>query len=165
MNTVLLPAGLPALLADASCHSGSNHPPTAKRPFFGSRFASARLCCPGRLPRQGGEPPRRRHGLRNGLRTALAGSSLRLAESSSRGSCSQAHGYGLAVPLRQPPTPGRHDAVAFGHRPVMPRPDGDFHPAMEAPSQAHARGVYAASTSASRQPNRTGHARAHLKAA
>ena len=26
--------------------------------------------------------------------------------------------------------PCRHDAVAFGRRPVMLRPDGDFHPAM-----------------------------------
>ena len=38
--------------------------------------------------------------------------------------------YGLAVHLRQLPTPCRHGAVAFSHRPVNQRPDGDFHPAM-----------------------------------
>src|SRR2546423_10344617 len=38
--------------------------------------------------------------------------------------------YGLAVHLRQLSTPCRHDAVAFGHRPVIRRPDGDLHPVM-----------------------------------
>src|SRR6266550_9176885 len=78
--------------------------------------------------RLAGNPPPRRLGLQNGLRTALAGSSHRLAESSLR--CSFIHElcYGLAVHLRQLSTLCRHDAVAFGHRPVIRRPDGDFHP-------------------------------------
>ena len=128
MNAVLIPAGLPAYLAYASCHSVSNHPPMAARLFFRSRFLSALARCPGRLPRLDGEPPARRRGLRNGLRTALAGSSHRLAESSLRCSCMHELCYGLAVHLRQLPTPCRHGAVAFGHRPVILGLTGIFTP-------------------------------------
>jgi hypothetical protein len=48
--------------------------------------------------------------------------------------------YGPLVHLRQLSTPCCHDAVAFGHRRVNEPPDGDFHPAVWAPSQAHERG-------------------------
>lgn len=55
--------------------------------------------------------------------------------------------YGRAVHLRQLSTPCCHDAVAFGYRRVNVSPDGDSHPAVCTPSQAHERGIYAASTS------------------
>ena len=131
LNAVLSPAGLPAYLAYTSCYSVSNHPPVRWRLFVGSRFLSARAHGPADLPRPGrGSSPLGRLGLRGGLRSGLAGSSHRLAESSSRCFVNTRNpGYGLAVHLRQLPTPCRHDAVAFGHRPVNPRPDGDFHPA------------------------------------
>jgi hypothetical protein len=38
------------------------------------------------------------------------------------------------------PTPCCHDAVAFGYRRVNVPPDGDFHPAVCTPPQAHKRG-------------------------
>ena len=49
------------------------------------------------------------------------------------------HCYGRVVHLRQLPTPCCHDAVAFGYRRVNVPPDGDFHPAVCTPSQAHER--------------------------
>ena len=55
--------------------------------------------------------------------------------------------YGRVVHLRQLPTSCRHDAVAFGYRRVNVPPDGDLHPAVCTPSQAHERGLQAASTS------------------
>ena len=132
MNAVLSPTGLPAYLAYASCHSVSNHPPVRWRLFVGSLFLSARAPGPTGLLRQRRSSSRSgRLGLWGALRSALAGSSHRLAESSSRCFVNTRNlCYGLAVHLRQLPTPCRHDAVAFGHRPVNPRPDGDFHPAM-----------------------------------
>src|SRR5438477_13112067 len=48
--------------------------------------------------------------------------------------------YGRVVLLRQLPTSCRHDAVAFGYRRVNVPPDGDLHPAVCTPSQAHRRG-------------------------
>src|SRR5205823_13651196 len=48
--------------------------------------------------------------------------------------------YGRVVHLRQLPTSCCHDAVAFGYRRVNVSPDGDFHPAVWTPSQAHERG-------------------------
>ena len=139
MNAGLPPTGLPAYLAYASCHSVSNHPPVRARPCFRSLFPSARVHCPAGLLRQQrrGSSQYGKHGRRDGLRSALAGSSHRLAQSSSRCSSTMILGYGLAVHLWQLATPCRHDAVAFGHRPVILRPDGDSHPAMQAPSQAH----------------------------
>jgi len=53
--------------------------------------------------------------------------------------------YGRVVHLRQLSTSCCHDAVAFGYRRVNVPPDGDFHPAVWTPSQAHERGVDAAS--------------------
>ena len=76
-----------------------------------------------------------------GLRTALAGSPVGVAESGSRCfTCFALHCYGPVVHLRQLPTPCCHDAVAFSHRRVNVPPGGDFHPAVWAPSQAHERG-------------------------
>jgi len=84
MNTVLVPAGLPAYLAYASCHSVSNHPPVMPRLFARSLFSSARGHGPAGLLRLATVPfPSEKLGLRDGLRTGLAGSSHRLAESSS----------------------------------------------------------------------------------
>ena len=54
--------------------------------------------------------------------------------------------YGRVVHFRLLPTPCCHDAVAFGYRRVNFPPDGDFHPIVCTPSQAHERDVYAAST-------------------
>ena len=132
LNAVRSPAGLPAYLAYAACHSVSNHPPVLWRLLVGSRFLSARAQGPAGLPRHRRSSSRSgRLGLRGGLRSALAGSSYRLAESSSRSFVNTRNlRYGLAVHLRQLPTSCRHNAVAFSHRPVNLRPDGDFHPAV-----------------------------------
>ncbi len=75
-----------------------------------------------------------------GLRTALAGSPVGMAESGLR--CvlfDRSRRYGRVVHLRQLSTPCGHDAVAFGYRPVNVRPDGDLHPAVCTPPQAHER--------------------------
>ena len=55
------------------------------------------------------------------------------------------HCYGRVVHLRQLSTSCYHDAVAFGYRRVNVPPDGDLHPAVSTPSQAHERDVYVAS--------------------
>ena len=74
------------------------------------------------------------------LRTALAGSLVGKAESSSLCVMSfMSRHYGRVVHLRQLSTPCCHDAVAFGYRRVNIPPDGDSHPAVCAPSQAHER--------------------------
>src|SRR5207249_8641642 len=81
------------------------------------------------------------------LRTALAGSPVGVAESGLR--CvmfDMSRCYGRVVHLRQLSTSCCHDAVAFGYRRVNVTPDGDFHPAVWTPSQAHERGVHAASS-------------------
>ena len=52
--------------------------------------------------------------------------------------------YGRVVHLGQLPTSCCHDAVAFDYRRVNVPPDGDFHPAVETPSQAHERGIHPA---------------------
>lgn len=72
-----------------------------------------------------------------GLRTTLAGSPVGIAISGSRCSISHVTRYGRVVHLRQLPTPCCHDAVAFGCRRVNVPPDGDLHPAVWTPSQAH----------------------------
>src|SRR5438477_10164469 len=82
-----------------------------------------------------------------GLRTALAGSPVGVAESGLR--CvmfDMSRYYGRVVHLRQLPTSCRHDAVAFGYRRGNVPPDGDLHPAVCTPSQAHERDVHVAST-------------------
>ena len=72
------------------------------------------------------------------LRTALAGSLVGKAESSSLCVMSfMSRRYGRVVHLRQLSTSCFHDAVAFGYRRVKLPPDRDLHPAMGAPSQAH----------------------------
>src|SRR6266576_6788072 len=146
MNTGLTPTGLPAYLAYASCHSVSNHPPMVTWLFVRSLFLSAHVHCLAYLSRLAGNPPPRRLGLQNGLRTALAGSSHRLAESSLR--CSFIHElcYGLAVHLRQLSTPCRHDAVAFGHRPVILDLTGTFTPLCKRPRRRTSAGVLACAT-------------------
>ena len=105
-----------------------------------SRFVSAR----GRRPLD--RTPHRRSkesflpGSWRGLRTALAGSPVGMAESGSL--CVMAfmsRRYGRVVHFRRPPTSCRHDAVAFGFRQVNVPPDGDFHPVVCTPSQAHER--------------------------
>ena len=76
-----------------------------------------------------------------GLRTALTGSPVDVAVSGLR--CvmsSMSRCYGRVVQLRQLPTPRYHDAVAFAYRRVNVPPDGDLHPAVCTPSQAHERG-------------------------
>ena len=103
-----------------------------------SRFSSAG----GRLPADPAPVRAQRdllpQGSWQGLRTTLAGSPVGPAVSGSR--CIMCHVtvcYGRVVHLRQLPTPCRHDAVAFGCRRVNVPPDGDLHPAVWTPSQAH----------------------------
>src|SRR6266542_2094695 len=131
MNTGLTPAGLPAYFAYASCHSVSNHPPVMARLFFGSLVLSAHahgsvgLLHPGRSTSQSGK-----RGLRGGLRTALAGSSHRLAESSSRWSSydDALLRTGSSPPAALHPVSPRRSSLRS--QAVIPRPDGDFHPAV-----------------------------------
>src|ERR1043166_3715669 len=116
MNTVLSPSGLPAYLAHASCHSVSNHPSGASRLFF-VHIPSARRCCPARLRLFKATLPSGTLGATG--RTSH--STRRLVPPIGRIEFTSLHDYkehcyGLAVHLRQLPTPSRHDAVAFGHR-------------------------------------------------
>jgi hypothetical protein len=137
MNTVLVPTGLPAYLVHT-------FPPFRPQP---PRRPSPSICARSRFLSAGGrkpENPARRQrdtlppGSWPGLRTALAGSPVGAAESGSRCVMSvMSRCYGRVVHLRQLPTSCCHDAVAFGYRPVNVRPDGDLHPAMWTPSQAH----------------------------
>ncbi len=103
-----------------------------------SRFSSARDRMAAHLALGRGHreffPP----GWYHGLRTASAGSPVGAAESGSRCVISRARCYGRVVHLRQLPTPCCHDAVAVGYRRVNVSPDGDLHPAVWTPSQAHA---------------------------
>ena len=118
-------------------------PQPPRRPSHGigsrSRFLSAR----GRWPE---DPACRQRelfplGSWHGLRTARAGSPVGVAESGSRCVMSvMSRRYGRVVHLRQLSTSCCHDAVAFGFRRVNVSPDGDSHPAVWTPSQAHARG-------------------------
>jgi hypothetical protein len=103
-----------------------------------SRFISARVCQPAdpvTLQQQREYfPSRSWPGLRNRARR-LAGRCSRIGFTLCWSRC-----YGRVVHLRQLPTPCCHDAVAFGYRRVNVPPDGDFHPAVCTPSQAHERG-------------------------
>jgi len=103
-----------------------------------SRFVSARVCQPADpvALRQQREylPFRSWPGLRNSARR-LAGRCSRIGFTLCLSRC-----YGRVVHLRQLPTPCCHDAVAFGYRRANVPPDGDFHPAVCTPSQAHKRG-------------------------
>jgi hypothetical protein len=75
------------------------------------------------------------------LRSALTGSPVGMAVSGLRCVMSyMSRCYGRVVHLRQLSTSCCHDAVAFGYRRVNLPPDGDFHPAVCTPSQAHERG-------------------------
>lgn len=117
-------------------------PPPQPRHLRPSTFSSAGNRQPAD-PISGGRPRERfPRGSWLGLRTALAGSPVGVAESGSRCGFNTSHCYGPVVHLRQLPTPCCHDAVAFGHRRVNVPPDGDFHPAVWAPSQAHECGVF-----------------------
>jgi hypothetical protein len=144
-------------VADGSpCLSRTHFPPFCPQPprhpshgiCVRSRFSSAR----GRTPEDLASCPRPKEVLLPGswreLRTALAGSLVGRAESSSRCVTSfMSRRYGPVVHLRQLPTPCRHDAVAFGYRRVNVPPDRDFHPAVCAPSQAHECGASRRSSS------------------
>jgi hypothetical protein len=120
-------------------------PQPPRRPGHGigarSRLVSAR----GRRPEDPAFRGRPREefprGSWRGLRTALAGSPVGAAESGLRCVMSvMSRCYGRVVHLRPLSTSCCHDAVAFGCRPVNGRPDGDLHPAVWTPSQAHERG-------------------------
>jgi len=54
--------------------------------------------------------------------------------------------YGLAVLVPLLSTPCFHDAVTVQYRTILHRTEADFHRFDLTPSQAHERGVYAAST-------------------
>ena len=74
------------------------------------------------------------------LRAALTGSPVGMAVSGLRCVMSyMSRCYGRVIHLRQLPTSCCHDAVAFGYRRVNVPPDGDLHPAVCTPSQAHER--------------------------
>lgn len=148
MNTGLGPLGSPCLPRphfQPFCSQPPHRPNLGI--CFGSLFVSARGRRPEDPVRQGGQREMLPLGFWPGLRTALAGSPVGVAESDLL--CvmfNMSPHYGRVVHFRLLPTPCCHDAVAFGYRRVNFPPDGDFHPTMCTPSQAHERGVYAAST-------------------
>lgn len=114
-----------------------------------SRFLSARGCQPAdplalRREREF-FPCRSWPGLRNSARR-LAGRCSRIGFT-----LCWSRRYGRVVHLRRLSTPRCHGAVAFGYRRVNVPPDGDFHPAVCTISQAHERGVHAASRTKSQQ--------------
>ena len=92
----------------------------AFRPFtvsFCSRTAGS--AGPGPAPEwRGVLPLSGKLGLRGGLRTGSQARPIVWPNRVHLASYLHDHCYGLAVHLRQLPTPCRHDAVAFGHRPV-----------------------------------------------
>jgi hypothetical protein len=141
MNTGLSPNGSPCF-SRAHFHPFRPQPPCRPPPNISVRspFSSVREVAPlnpGALAPQRDFLPL---GSGTGLRTALAGSPVGLAESGSRCAISfMSPCYGPVVHLRQLPTPCRHDAVAFGYRRVNVPPDRDSHPAVCTPSQAHER--------------------------
>ena len=104
----------------------------------GSRFVSARVRTPGNRTSLRRSKESFLPGSWRGLRSALAGSPVGAAESGLLCVMSlMSPHYGRVVHLRQLSTPCCHDAVAFGFRRVNLPPDGDFHPAVCTPSQAH----------------------------
>jgi hypothetical protein len=110
-----------------------------------SRFLSARGRWPENRARCRGQRDSFPLGSWLGLRTAHAGSPVGVAESGLR--CVMfimSRYYGRVVHFRQLSTSCCHDAVAFSYRRVNVPPDGDFHPAVCTPSQAHVRGIYPA---------------------
>ena len=85
--------------------------------------------------------------LRDRLRTALAGSPI----STDRIEFTlfifiDERRYGLVVLVPLLSTPCFHDAVTVQYRTILHRADADLHRFIQTPSQAHERGVYAAST-------------------
>lgn len=115
MNAALVPTGFPACLARTSNPSVPDHPPKVVALVQGfSLLVAARQQTPYLLRKQRVSFP---HGSLQELRSALAGSPVILAKSSSSCvvpfiSCF----YGRDVHLRQLPTTCSHDAVAFGYK-------------------------------------------------
>jgi hypothetical protein len=131
--SLLLSSTLPTVLSPTTPPPPSRHF-CSSTVFFWSEGQTRRPCVPRNT--EGHFPP----GFGSGLRTALAGSPVGLAESGSL--CAMflmSRRYGPVVHLRLLPTPCRHDAVAFDCRRVNVPPDRDFHPAVCTPSQAHER--------------------------
>jgi hypothetical protein len=128
------------------CLSRTHVPPFGSQPLHRpspgisvrSRFISARVCQPADpvawWQQRACFPSRSWPGLRNSARR-LASRCSRIGFTWCLSRC-----YGRVVHLRQLPTPCYHDAVAFGFRRVNVLPDGDFHPAVCTPPQAHERG-------------------------
>lgn len=144
MNSVLVPMGLPAYLAHTSNPSVPNHGICSC-----SLFLSARGRTPVNLLPLRGRRESFPLGSWRGLRSAIAGSPVGMAESDSR--CAifiMSLCYGRVVHLRQLPTPCCHDAVAFGFRQVNLCLTGTFTPLCSTHSQAHDRGIHAAQSSA-----------------
>jgi hypothetical protein len=131
MNTVLFPGRSPCLPRSRFLPFCLQPPTDGTAAFLSFTVLSAYGCCPVGLPALRAAPLWE---ARASGRTSH--SARRLAPSFGRIEFTSLHDdtyiqcYGLAVHLRQLSTPCRHDAVAFGHRPVILRPDGDFHPAM-----------------------------------
>src|SRR5271157_4246712 len=118
-----------------------------RHPSHGIRARSRLLSARSRTPGDRTSLPRPKELLLPGswreLRSALAGSLVGIAESSSLCVMSvMSRRYGRVVHLRQLSTPCHHGAVAFGFRRVNVPPGRDFHPAVWAPSQAHERAAF-----------------------
>jgi len=120
-------------------------PQTPGRPSHGICARSPFLSCRDRRPEDltpfSGSKESFLLGSWRGLRSARAGSPVGAAESGLLCVISyRSRRYGRVVHLRQLSTPSCHDAVAFGFRRVNVPSDGDLHPAVCTPSQAHSGG-------------------------
>ncbi len=145
MNTLLVPAGLPAYFVHTSNLSVPNHLATPATAFV-LVHALSLLVAAG----QGTEPPLGDSGalplLGLGQGFAQHSQARRSARPNRVHFVSCLVNYGQVVHLQQLSTPCYHGAVAFGFRRVNVPPGGDFHPAMCTPSQAHERGIYSAAS-------------------
>ena len=139
------PGGSPCLLRP---HFQPFCPQPPRHPSHGictrSRFLLTVTAWQGTLPSEEDRGSLFPRGLCQGLRSGSAGSPVDAAKSGLRCVMSRSLCYGRVVHFRQLPTSCCHDAVAFGCRRVNVPPDGDFHPAVDTPPQAHVRGLQAA---------------------
>ena len=89
------------------------------------------------------------------LRQSIEGSPVhadRIEFTAARPAASLCYGRVVLVPVL--PTPPRGDAVPVRYRTALRRTGADFHRSIPSPSQAHDRGVYAASTFHVTSPSR-----------
>jgi hypothetical protein len=140
MNTVWSTASLPVYLVHTSNPSVPNHPATPATAFCLLVAAGQRT-----RPKGRGKSSHGGHGAGFAQRSQARRSAwsnrvydVSIVDMSRR--------HERVVHLWQLSTSGCPDVVAFSSRRVNVPPDGDLHPAVWSPSQAHERGIHSAST-------------------